>query len=164
MPPTPGVTSTSQPCRDYRLIADRDAGALRGELTVALSNHTDLEPVARDHGIPFSWCPSNDKAKHEDFLVERLAAYKPDLVVLAGYMQILIPYHPGPNAYRQAWEEGVRVSGCTAHFVTEQLDAGPVVLQDVFHIRVGEDTLAKRSRHAARPSKRRSSRRRSSCS
>ena len=53
----------------------------------------------------------------------------------------LLPYHPGPNAYRQAWEEGVRVSGCTAHFVTEQLDAGPVILQDVFHIRVGEDAL-----------------------
>ena len=53
----------------------------------------------------------------------------------------LLPYHPGPNAYKQAYEEGVRVSGCTAHFVTEQLDQGPVVLQDVFHIRVGEDTL-----------------------
>jgi formyltetrahydrofolate deformylase len=53
----------------------------------------------------------------------------------------LLPYHPGSNAYRQAWEEGVRVSGCTAHFVTEQLDAGPVILQDVFHIRVGEDAL-----------------------
>src|SRR5262249_10983807 len=83
-----------------------------------------------------------------------------DLVVLARYMQILsartiarypfriinihpslLPYHPGPNAYKQAWAEGVRVSGCTAHFVTEQLDAGPVILQDVFHIRVGEDSL-----------------------
>jgi formyltetrahydrofolate deformylase len=53
----------------------------------------------------------------------------------------LLPYHPGANAYKQAFEEGVRVSGCTAHFVTEQLDQGPVVLQDVFHIRVGEDTL-----------------------
>jgi formyltetrahydrofolate deformylase len=53
----------------------------------------------------------------------------------------LLPYHPGPQAYRQAWKEGVRVSGCTAHFVTEDLDAGPVILQDVFHIRVGEDSL-----------------------
>jgi formyltetrahydrofolate deformylase len=81
-------------------------------------------------------------------------------VVLARYMQVvtpelveqfrsriinihpsLLPYHPGANAYKQAFEEGCRVSGCTAHFVTEQLDQGPVVLQDVFHIRVGEDTL-----------------------
>jgi formyltetrahydrofolate deformylase len=53
----------------------------------------------------------------------------------------LLPYHPGANAYKQAWQEGVRVSGCTAHFATAQLDQGPVVLQDVFHIRVGEDTL-----------------------
>ncbi len=53
----------------------------------------------------------------------------------------LLPYYPGANAYKQAFEEGVRVSGCTAHFVTEQLDQGPVILQDVFHIRVGEDTL-----------------------
>ena len=53
----------------------------------------------------------------------------------------LLPYHPGANAYKQAWEEGVRVSGCTAHFATVQLDQGPVVLQDVFHIQVGVDTL-----------------------
>src|SRR6184192_2811534 len=84
--------------------------------------------------------------------------YRPDLVVLARYMQILsqrvidrypfriinihpslLPYHPGSNAYKQAWEEGVRVSGCTAHFVTEQLDAGPVILQDVLHILADAD-------------------------
>src|ERR1051326_5785336 len=53
----------------------------------------------------------------------------------------LLPYYPGANAYKQAFEEGVRVSGCTAHFVTEQLDEGPVILQDVFHINVGGDTL-----------------------
>ena len=53
----------------------------------------------------------------------------------------LLPYYPGANAYKQAHEAGVRVCGCTAHFVTEELDEGPVILQDVFHIRVGEDTL-----------------------
>src|SRR5579885_3001876 len=119
-----------------------------------------LEQLVRAHGRPFRWSPSTDKAAHEDFLLAQLAEYRVDLVVLARYMQILskrvidrypfriinilpslLPYHPGPNAYRQAWEEGVRVSGCTAHFVTEQLDAGPVILQDVFQIRVGEDTL-----------------------
>ena len=109
---------------------------------------------------PYAWAPSTDKAAHEEFLLARLGEHKPDLIVLARYMQILstrvidrypfriinihpslLPYHPGSNAYKQAWEEGVRVSGCTAHFVTEQLDAGPVILQDVFHIRVGEDAL-----------------------
>jgi len=53
----------------------------------------------------------------------------------------LLPYFPGAAAYKQAYDSGVRVHGCTAHFVTEQLDAGPVILQDVFHIRVGEDQL-----------------------
>ena len=143
-----------------QLVRDREAGLLNGDLVQVLSNHEVLEGVAQAAGIPYAWSASTDKTAHFDFLIERLAAAKPDLVVLARYMQVLtpkvierypfriinihpslLPYHPGSNAYKQAWEEGVRVSGCTAHFVTEQLDAGPVILQDVFHIRVGEDTL-----------------------
>jgi formyltetrahydrofolate deformylase len=154
------VLVTREPHCLQQLIADRDQGQLNGDLVVVLSNHPDLEPIARAAGIPFAWSPAKDKEAHFDWLLEQLAAARPDLVVLARYMQILspkvierypsrilnihpslLPYHPGPNAYKQAWEEGVRVSGCTAHFVTEQLDAGPVVMQDVFHIRVGADTL-----------------------
>jgi formyltetrahydrofolate deformylase len=154
------ILVTKEPHCLAQLAQDRDAGVLNGDLIAVLANHPDLEPLARGHGIPFEWAPSADKQAHEDFLLARLAEQKPDLVVLARYMQILssrmiarypfriinihpslLPYHPGPNAYKQAWEEGVRVSGCTAHFVTEQLDAGPVILQDVFHIRVGEDAL-----------------------
>jgi formyltetrahydrofolate deformylase len=154
------VCVTKEPHCLEQLLRDRDEGRLNGELALVLANHPDLEPLAREHGIPFVWSRSTDKAAHETFLVEKLAERKPDLVVLARYMQILtprvidrypfriinihpslLPYHPGPNAYKQAWQEGVRVSGCTAHFVTEQLDAGPVIIQDVFHIRVGEDSL-----------------------
>ncbi len=154
------VLVTKEPHCLAQLVQDRDAGVLNGDLVVVLSNHADLEPLAREHKIPFAWAPSTDKAAHEEFLLARLAEHKPDLVVLARYMQVLttrvidrypfrivnihpslLPYHPGSNAYKQAWEEGVRVSGCTAHFVTEQVDAGPVILQDVFHIRVGEDAL-----------------------
>lgn len=143
-----------------RLIADRDQGELNGELVVVLSNHETLRPLAEQHNIPFFWNPSADKPAHEEFLVQKLTEFQAELVVLARYMQIisptlveryrsriinihpsLLPYHPGSNAYKQAHEEGVRVSGCTAHFVTEQLDQGPVIIQDVFHIRVGEDTL-----------------------
>jgi formyltetrahydrofolate deformylase len=143
-----------------RLIADRERGGLNGELAVVLSNHDVLQPLAATHNIPFFWFPSTDKASHEAFLLQKLKEYQAELVVLARYMQIispavieqyrdrvinihpsLLPYHPGANAYKQAYEEGVRVSGCTAHFVTEQLDQGPIILQDVFHIRVGEDTL-----------------------
>jgi formyltetrahydrofolate deformylase len=154
------VLVTKEPHCLEQLLRDRDDGKLNGDIVTVLSNHETLEPIATAAGIPFAWSPSTSKEQHFDWLLERLAAAKPDLVVLARYMQILsqkvierypfriinihpslLPYHPGPNAYRQAWEEGVRVSGCTAHFVTEQLDAGPVILQDVFHLRVGEDTL-----------------------
>jgi formyltetrahydrofolate deformylase len=154
------VLVTREPHCLEQLIRDRDQGLLNGDIVTVLSNHDTLGELATSHGLPFAWSPSADKVAHFDWLLERLAEVKPDLLVLARYMQILspkvidrypfriinihpslLPYHPGPNAYKQAWEEGVRVSGCTAHFVTEQLDAGPVVLQDVFHIRVGEDSL-----------------------
>jgi formyltetrahydrofolate deformylase len=154
------VLVTKEPHCLEQLVHDRDGGLVQGDLVAVLSNHPDLEPIAMAAGIPFACKASTDKAEHFAWLGEQLAGLKPDLVVLARYMQILtpeligrypsriinihpslLPYHPGPNAYRQAFLEGVRVSGCTAHFVTEQLDAGPVILQDVFHIRVGEDTL-----------------------
>jgi formyltetrahydrofolate deformylase len=142
------------------LIRDRDSGKIPAEYVVVLSNHEVLRPLAERHSIPFRAFASTDKAEHFKFLLDELRQADVDLVVLARYMQVLppeiisrypsriinihpslLPYHPGANAYRQAFEEGVRVSGCTAHFVTEQLDQGPVILQDVFHIKVGEDTL-----------------------
>jgi len=143
-----------------QLIADRAADLLNGDLVTVLSNHEVLRPIAEKVGLPFEWFPSTDKPAHEKFLLTKLREVRADYFVLARYMQVLtadvvrqfpsriinihpslLPYYPGANAYKQAWEEGVRVSGCTAHFVTEQLDQGPVILQDVFHIRVGEDTL-----------------------
>ena len=154
------ILASREPHCLQRLIADRDQGVLNGELVVVLSNHEMLRPLAEQHDIPFFWTPSSDKPAHEEFLLQKLKEYQADVVVLARYMQILspavveryrsrvinihpslLPYHPGSNAYKQAYEEGVRVSGCTAHFVTEQLDQGPVIIQDVFHIRVGDDTL-----------------------
>jgi formyltetrahydrofolate deformylase len=155
-----GVLVSREPQCLQRLIADRDQGVLNGDLVVVLSNHELLRPLAEQHHLPFFSSPSTDKPAHEELLLQKLKEYQADLVVLARYMQILsppvveryrnrvinihpslLPYHPGGNAYKQAYEEGVRVSGCTAHFVTEQLDQGPVIIQDVFHIRVGEDTL-----------------------
>jgi formyltetrahydrofolate deformylase len=143
-----------------QLVADWRAGDLDGELVVVLSNHESLRPLAEREGIPFFSYPSADKAAHEQLLVERLGEHVADVVVLARYMQILtptvvtpyagriinihpslLPYYPGANPYRQAWESGVRVTGCTAHFVTEELDAGPIILQDVFHIEVGTDSV-----------------------
>jgi formyltetrahydrofolate deformylase len=154
------VLVTKEPHCLETLLADHDGGLINGDFAVVLSNHDVLRPIAERRGIPFHSHPSTDKAAHERFLLERLREVRPDLVVLARYMQVLspamvheyphrivnihpslLPYHPGANAYKQAYEAGVRVSGCTAHFVTEHLDQGPVILQDVFHIRVGEDTL-----------------------
>jgi len=156
------ILATREPhCLD-RLLKMRATGQLHGEVVSVLANHPTLKEIVEPHGIPFA---SNDsgstpesKAAHQQWLLAQLMELKPDLIVLARYMQIispeiirafphkiinihpsLLPFFPGASPYRQAYEKGVRVTGCTAHFVTEQLDQGPVILQDVFHINVGVD-------------------------
>jgi formyltetrahydrofolate deformylase len=143
-----------------KLIDDANAGRLHGEIAGVFANHKDLEGMAEEAGLRFFWFPAEDPAKHFDWLLETLKEHNVDLVVLARYMRILppaivahyrhriinihpslLPYFPGAAPYKQAYESGVRVHGCTAHFVTEQLDEGPVILQDVFHINVGADSL-----------------------
>jgi formyltetrahydrofolate deformylase len=143
-----------------RLLDDFAQAKLNGLPAVVLSNHPDLKPVADAAGVAFESFPSDNAEAHFEWLLKRLQFYTPDLVVLARYMRILpaaivkkfehkilnihpslLPFFPGAAPYKQAYESGVRVHGCTAHFVTEQLDQGPVVLQDVFHINVGSDTL-----------------------
>ncbi len=148
------------------LIEDQKLGKFkgRGEIDCVLGNHGDLRPIAEAAGLPFESMPiagsvEGDKAAHMGWLLTQLQKRQVDLVVLARYMQIvdekivaafrgriinihpsLLPYFPGAKPYMQAWEQGVRVTGCTAHFVTENLDEGPIILQDVFHIDVGKDT------------------------
>ncbi len=143
-----------------RLARDHREGNLDADIAVVLSNHQDLAPLAEKYSLPFRYFPSTDKKAHTEFLLRELAEVKPDFVVLARYMQVLtsevvdaftfkvvnihpslLPYYPGANAYKQAYDAGIRVCGCTAHFVTEDLDQGPIILQDVFHIHVGDDTL-----------------------
>ena len=143
-----------------RLISDFAHQKQSGLPAVVLANHPDLKPLADAAGVPFEWLASDSPEAHFDWLLKRLQFHGSDLVVLARYMRILpdrvvtafrnriinihpslLPYFPGAAPYKQAYESGVRVHGCTAHFVTEQLDEGPVILQDVFHINVGSDTL-----------------------
>lgn len=143
-----------------QLIEDYQAGRLHGEAVGVFSNHPDLQPIAEKAGLQFHWHPATDANEHFKWLEKILAQYEADLVVLARYMRILppelvdqyryriinmhpslLPYFPGAAAYKQAYDSGMRVHGCTAHFVTEQLDQGPVILQDVFHINVGQDSL-----------------------
>jgi len=143
-----------------QLIDDVRAGKLHGEIVGVLSNHPVLASAAEAGGLTFEWKGSENADEHFDWLLARLRQLQADVVVLARYMRILpprivqafthrminihpslLPYFPGAAPYKQAYESGVRVHGCTAHFVTEQLDEGPVILQDVFHINVGSDTL-----------------------
>lgn len=143
-----------------QLIEDARLGKLHGRLSAVLANHPDLEPLAKQAALPFAFHPSDNPDQHFDWLFKKLNEIQPDLIVLARYMRILptrivqafpykiinihpslLPYFPGAAPYKQAYESGVRVHGCTAHFVTEQLDEGPVILQDVFHINVGQDSV-----------------------
>jgi formyltetrahydrofolate deformylase len=143
-----------------QLLEDHRHGKLHGDIAGVFANHPDLEPIAKAANLPFFWHPHTDQEKHFDWLLDALKKSNADLVVLARYMRILpqriveafrhriinihpslLPYFPGPAPYKQAFESGVRVHGCTSHFVTEELDQGPVIMQDVFHINVGIDTL-----------------------
>jgi formyltetrahydrofolate deformylase len=153
------VLVTKEPHCLKQMIADQQAGKYRGEIKVILSNHEVLRPIAEEAGIEFLHKPSTDKPAHMQWLIDEMSKRRIDCVALARYMQILtpnvveafrhkvinihpslLPYFPGARPYHQAWEQGVRVTGCTAHFVTEDLDEGPIILQDVFHINVGVDS------------------------
>lgn len=146
-----------------RIIEDDEAGRYRGEIVAVIGNHPDLAPLTKrlPGAPPFVHIPSTNKGEHFAALLSKLREVEADLVVLARYMQILppeivrafrhriinihpslLPHFPGAKPYQQAWEQGVRVAGCTAHFVTEALDEGPIILQDVFHIDVGKDSAA----------------------
>ncbi len=143
-----------------QLIDDVKHGRLHGQIAGVFANHPDLEPIAKAAGLPFAYQSADDVNNHFAWLEKTLKEHAIDLVVLARYMRILppslvqtyrhkiinihpslLPYFPGAAPYKQAYESGVRVHGCTAHFVTEQLDEGPVIMQDVFHINVGTDAL-----------------------
>ena len=153
------LVSKEPHCLD-KILKDHKEGNLHCQIAGIFSNHPDLEPLAKQAGVPFAHFPASDPEKHFDWLLETLQKNRADLVVLARYMRILparvvrafeskilnihpslLPYFPGAAPYKQAFESGVRVHGCTAHFVTEQLDEGPVIMQDVFHINVGTDSL-----------------------
>ncbi len=153
------VLASREPHCLEKLFAMAETAEFRGTIVGVLSNHPALMPVAEKAGAAFEQMTSDDKPAHMKWLLGRLREMKPDVIVLARYMQILspeivqafpsriinihpslLPFFPGASPYKQAFESGARVTGCTAHFVTEQLDQGPIILQDVFHINVGVDT------------------------
>ncbi|WP_343750112.1 formyltetrahydrofolate deformylase [Salarchaeum japonicum] len=135
------------------LLSAAGSGNLDGEIRVVVGNHDDLEPVAESAGVPFHDIGDESGTPDESELLDILDEYGIDLVVLARYMRILspdvvfryegriinihpslLPAFPGAQAYRQAVEEGVRVAGVTAHYVTTDLDQGPIITQRAFDV------------------------------
>ncbi len=135
------------------LLKAMKSGGTRGRPTLILSNRPDLQPIAEKNNIPFFYYPSDKKKEQERLILDHLAKEDIDLIVLARYMQILspefcfryegkiinvhpslLPSFPGARAYSQAYDKGVEVVGVTAHFVTTDLDQGPIICQDSFKV------------------------------
>jgi len=137
------------------LLAALKSGALKqAEAALVLSNRKDLAPLARKAGLPFKMLPWEDRLAAEAQAFALLEKHEIDFVVLGRFMKILspnfvwrfknklinihpslLPSFPGPQAYRQAYERGVKIIGVSAHFVTMDLDEGPIIAQDSFAVR-----------------------------
>lgn len=139
----------------YDLLSRHEAGELPIEIPVIVSNHELLRPAAERFGIPFHYFPMTPatKAEQETAQIELLQELQVDTVVLARYMQILsesliqefpnrilnihhsfLPAFVGAKPYHQAYERGVKIIGATSHYVTADLDQGPIIHQDVMRV------------------------------
>lgn len=141
----------------YDLLARYNAGEWNVEIPCIVSNHDDLSYVAEQFGIPYYvWRINKDHSNKEEVEraeMELLAKERVTFIVLARYMQIIsgrmidayphhiinihhsfLPAFVGAKPYHQAWERGVKIIGATSHYVTTELDAGPIIEQDVVRI------------------------------
>ncbi|MCP6761128.1 MAG: formyltetrahydrofolate deformylase [Fischerella sp. CENA71] len=138
----------------FDLIWRHRAKEFTAEIPLIISNHLQLQEVAEQFGIDYNHFPVNkdNKLEQEAKQLELLQQYKINLVVLAKYMQILsadfiakfpqvinihhsfLPAFVGANPYHKAFERGVKIIGATAHYVTSDLDAGPIIEQDVVRV------------------------------
>jgi formyltetrahydrofolate deformylase len=144
------VTTESHCLRD--LLYLNELGELKVEIPLVISNHEDLRQLVESHGVKFMYLPG-DKASQEAEITKQIQELKIDFVVLARYMQILsadfcdrmpgkiinihhsfLPGFKGAKPYHQAHERGVKIIGASAHFVTSDLDEGPIIEQDVAHV------------------------------
>jgi len=153
----------------YDLLLRHQSGELRCEIPVIISNHPDLERVARQFGIEFRLIPvsAESKASAERAQLDVLAEKSVDVVVLARYMQILsdsfvtdfkghiinihhsfLPAFVGGKPYHQAYQRGVKLIGATAHYASAVLDEGPIIEQDVIRCshRDSVDDLVRKGR------------------
>jgi formyltetrahydrofolate deformylase len=147
------VTKESHCLRD--LLYLRELDELPVEIPMVVSNREDLKELVESHGIPFHYLPisAQTKESQESAILKIIDELKIDFVVLARYMQILssdfcrkmpgkiinihhsfLPGFKGAKPYHQAHDRGVKIIGATAHFVTADLDEGPIIEQDVAHV------------------------------
>ena len=139
----------------FDLLARYTAGEWNVEIPLIISNHPDLQHVAERFGIPFHLFPITKETKEEQEKkeMELLAKHKTTFIVLARYMQVIseqminaypnriinihhsfLPAFVGAKPYHAAFERGVKIIGATSHYVTTELDAGPIIEQDVVRI------------------------------
>ena len=136
------------------LLWRHQAGELAAEIPLIISNHKTLEPIAEQFNIAFQHIPitKDTKTEQEARQLELIEKHNIDVIVLAKYMQIIspdflsrfsnvinihhsfLPAFVGANPYHRAYERGVKIIGATAHYVTSDLDAGPIIEQDVVHV------------------------------
>jgi formyltetrahydrofolate deformylase len=148
------IMVTKEPQCFQKLLEGVNSAALnKAEPALVLSNRRDLEPMAKKAGLTFNFVPWEDRVRAEETALELLDEYEIDFVVLARFMKILspnfvwryknkiinihpslLPSFPGPQAYRQAYERGVKIIGVSAHFVTMHLDEGPIIAQGAFAV------------------------------
>lgn len=149
------------------LLFRQATGQLNIDVPVIVSNHPDYAPLAATYNVPFVHLPVTPETKREqeEKVLELVQEHKVDLVVLARYMQVLsprlcevmsgkiinihhsfLPSFKGAKPYHQAYDRGVKIVGATAHFVTSDLDEGPIIEQDV--VRVNHAMSPKELTHA----------------
>lgn len=145
-------------CLD-RILEAKKKDEIKANIAVIIGSDSTLKSVADDAGIPFHAVVHNDQAEAENKILRLTEQYNVDLIVLARYMRVLtpnfvwrypnriinihpslLPAFPGAYAYVQAYERGAKIMGCTAHFVTEDLDQGPIISQNSFKVS-DKDTL-----------------------
>lgn len=147
------VTKESHCLRDLMYLLE--LGELPIEIPLVISNREDLKQLVKSHNIPFLYLPVDtlNKEAQEAAVLAKIAELKIDFVVLARYMQIFssqfcnslpgkiinihhsfLPGFKGAKPYHQAHDRGVKIIGATAHFVTSDLDEGPIIEQDVAHV------------------------------
>jgi len=137
------------------ILIRHTAGELDANILAVIANRENLKELVERFDIPFIYINADNitREEHEDLVLNELAKYKFDYIVLAKYMRILTPkfvsvyegriiniHHSflpafiGANPYKQAYERGVKIIGATAHFVTNDLDEGPIIAQDVIPV------------------------------